>query len=104
MVLAVDFDHTIQDNDHPVPGRRMGPPMPGAKEAMERLHRLGHQVIIHSCNRSKVIADWMQYYQIPYHSIWDQPGKPVADRYIDDKGLHFESWEQTLRELEAWNE
>lgn len=77
----------------------MGPPMLGAKEALERLKQEGHTILIHSCNRANVIAEWMAYFNITYSSIWCGTGKPVADVYIDDKGLKFESWQQTLTKI-----
>ena len=92
MVIALDFDRVIHDTDHPKEGRKMGPPLLGAKEALVDLFRQGHQIIVHSCNRPKVIQDWMQYYEIPYHYVWNQVGKPVADWYVDDRGVKFTSW------------
>ena len=77
----------------------MGEPMPGAREALEGLMRT-HYIIIHSCNRLSVIADWMAYYHIPYNTIWQAPGKPVADWYIDDRALEFKgSWPEVLEKI-----
>jgi len=101
MTLAIDFDYTIHDNAHPVPGRKMGPPMPGAKEALELFKRHGHEIIIHSCNNPRVIRDWMLYWQVPFDSIWTEPGKPIADFYIDDRAFRFTSWSQTLEDIIA---
>jgi hypothetical protein len=97
-VLAIDFDEVIHDMAHPVPGRKMGPPMPGVKDALETLVSLGHTILIHSCNNTTVIREWMKYWQIPFHSIIEGH-KPVADVYIDDKALRFETWPKTLMEL-----
>jgi len=97
MRLALDFDGVLHDAAHPKEGRRMGGPMPGAKEALEQLG-VRHNVIIHSCNRPSVIRDWMKYYQIPYHSIWEGQGKVAADLYVDDKGYHFTGdWLEVLK-------
>ena len=92
MIIAIDFDRVIHDTDHPKEGRKMGPPMEGAKEALRDLFRQGHQIIIHSCNRPEVIQKWMQYYEIPYHYVWDGVGKPVAHYYVDDRAVKFTSW------------
>lgn len=97
--FAIDWDGVIHDWDHPVAGRKLGPPMLHAKEVMQALFDAGHTIIIHSCNRPEVIAKWMAFYNIPYHLIWDQPGKPVADWYVDDNALRFESWQQVLRDI-----
>jgi len=101
VVIACDFDGVIHDWEHPIPGRHMGPPMVGAKEALERLRARGHTILIHSCNRPKVIADFMQYYGLPFNGIWEGQGKPACDCYLDDKALTFVSWADTLETLRA---
>ena len=101
MTLAIDWDNTIHDTLHPVEGRRLGPPLPGAREALTELKRRGHHIVINSCNRASVIRDWMLYYSIPYDSIWEGQGKVVADLYVDDSGYSFSSWERTMRDLEG---
>jgi hypothetical protein len=102
--LAIDFDDTIHDRQNPKPGRRMGEPLPGAKETIEALRARGWYILIHSCNRPEVIRDWMQYYQIPYDAIWGaSPGdlgqKPAADWYIDDRAICFTTWEDVLEKV-----
>ena len=112
MTLAVDFDRTIMDTDHPPPGHRLGNPLHGAVETLQKLHGMGFQIIIHSCRSNegersiKVMKDWLDHFQIPYDRIWGEPpcalGKPIADAYIDDRGLRFTSWEQVLEELDNY--
>ena len=80
----------------------MGEPMPGAKESLEALERAGHYLMIHSCNRPKVIADWMTYYNIPFHHIWTESGKPVADFYLDDRSVKFTSWVALGTDTRTW--
>ena len=85
----------------------MGPPMPGAAEAMRLLKAANHNLIIHSCNRTKVIRDWMAYNNIPFDSIWgespaDNGHKPVASIYLDDRGIRFTSWAQALTDIEGY--
>ena len=102
MILAIDFDGVIHNWQQPKPDRKMGPPMEGAKEAITRLKRDGYHIIIHSCNRAGVIADWMAYYEIPYTSVWQGQGKPVADRYLDNLGVRFTSWASLSPRPEEW--
>lgn len=94
-VLAIGFDGVIHDKAHPVPGRRMGGPMPGAERAMTALHAGGCRLIVHcvwadSEHNRRVICDWLSYYMIPFDEITNI--KPAADVYLDDKAVRFASW------------
>ncbi len=102
MIIAVDFDGVIHDWQHPKPGRRMGPPVSGAKDALIQLKAQGHTILIHSCNRPSVIYDWMKYYEVPYDTIWDGLGKPKADRYLDDRAVKFTDWSSLNTDPELW--
>jgi hypothetical protein len=94
MILAIDFDDTIHDSKNPPKGGRMGPPMKGAKEAVDNFKRQGHTIIIHTVWGTKegapTIAKWLEYFQIPYDEITNI--KPNADLFIDDKAVHFTDW------------
>lgn len=93
-VLAIDFDGVIHDNKNPIPGRKMGLPIEGAKEAVTKYYLRGHRIIIFSVwaneRGKKVIADWLKYYVIPFNDITNI--KPEADVYLDDKAVRFTTW------------
>lgn len=97
MILAIDFDGVIHDFKHPIPGRRMGPPMAGCKEALTKFKQRGDNLIIFTvwgdAKGQKTIADFMKYYELPYDSITNI--KPQADAYLDDKAIRFVSWAET---------
>ena len=102
MIIAIDFDHTICDTAHPIPGRRMGPPMEGVKDALRELRANGHTIIVHTVwgdeKGRKTIADFMNYYELPFNEITNI--KPLASFYVDDKAVRFEgNWEETLKRL-----
>lgn len=99
MILAIDFDNVVHDQKHPLPGGRMGAPIEGAADAMYDLKQQGHKLIIHSVGggNSKYISDWLEYYEIPYDLITNI--KPNADYYLDDKAVHFDNWDQALRDM-----
>ena len=100
MVIAIDFDGVLHQYDLPKEGRKMGPPINGARQAMLSLKAMGHHLMIFSCNRESVIADWMNYYKIPFDEIWTGQGKPSYDLLIDDKAIHFNgSWSDALMEV-----
>ena len=94
-VVLIDFDGVLHDIKHPVPGRRMGPPMPGAKEGMEKLKARGNKLIVFSVRAReggvKVIMDWMTYYEIPFDDITNI--KVNADWLVDDRAIPFSSWD-----------
>ena len=98
MILAIDFDGVVHDFRHPVPGRRMGPPKEGCKEALEKLKSQGHEIIIHTVwgdeKGQAVISKFMEYYQLPFDSITNI--KPNADYYIDDKAVLFTEWKDLV--------
>jgi hypothetical protein len=96
MILFIDFDSTVHDDKNPVEGRKMGLPIAGAKEALEKFLTQGHQIVIFTARAKdeyskKVVSDWMYFYNIPFHDITNI--KRNADYYIDDKAIHFEKWE-----------
>jgi len=102
VIIYVDFDHTLADTDHPLPGYKMGPPMKGAFEALSSLRRKGHEVVIFTVRGGtyegiKSIRDWMHYFKIPYDSITNVKGN--FDILVDDRAIFHTSWEQTLREM-----
>jgi hypothetical protein len=94
MIYAIDFDGVVHDHKKPIIGRRMGAPMEGAKEALEKLKSQHNKIIIHSIwgDDQKTIGDWMKFYEIPFDSITNI--KPPADVYLDDKAVRFTSWKE----------
>lgn len=99
MTLAIDFDGVVHDHKRPIAGRRMGPPIEGAQEALAQLKWQGHRIIIHSVwgGEKKTIGDWMVFYKIPYDDITNI--KPQADIYLDDKAVRFTSWREFVPTL-----
>lgn len=90
MVVAIDFDHTLVDYDEP---------LPGAKEALQKLRDAGHKILIHSCNNEEWIRRILNTYEMPYDYIWDG-GKPVCHAYVDDRAIAFSGdWDATLAEI-----
>jgi hypothetical protein len=107
MKVCLDFDGVLHDASNPVPGRRMGPPMSGALDAVLWLWHEQHQLVI--CTANNVSPDpsknhikaWLRYYQFPEIPVVRE--KPMADCYIDDKALRFDNWGQALFALKRWS-
>jgi phosphoglycolate phosphatase-like HAD superfamily hydrolase len=102
MILAIDYDGVIHDRANPVEGRKLGPPLPGAVEALDDLHAAGHTIIVHTLmattpSGTRVVEDWLDYYGIEHHGV--TAIKPAADFYIDDKAIRHTSWPDTLQQI-----
>lgn len=97
--IAIDFDSTIHDPFNVKKGYKMGQPVPGAVDALTYLKDQGHYIIIFptwadNMQRRKAIVDWLNYFKVPFDDITSV--KPDADLYIDNRGLRFETWAQSL--------
>lgn len=81
-------------------------PIPGAVEYLQKLKADGNYIIIHTArnmktynnnigqiiaNQSSVVIEWLKKHEIPFDEL--HFGKPLADFYIDDKAIRFESWD-----------
>jgi len=109
--VAVDFDGVIHRysmgwHDGTIYDR----PMEGAAASLKKLEDHGCQIVIYSTRaEGKYIngwwqegqrddmIEWLDYYHIPYHEV--AGGKPMAHVYIDDRGLRFEDWRSTMKQL-----
>lgn len=69
----------------------MGPPMPGAKEALRSLHLDGHHIIIFTTIEIGLVREWLRFHGV---TNWDSitNSKPEADFYLDDKAVRFTNW------------
>lgn len=98
MILNIDFDGVIHDYKNPIPGRFMGKPIDGAREALETLKRQGHTIVVFTVrgaeSNKKHIIDFMNYYHLPFDDITNI--KKYADIYLDDRGMKFLDWQQAL--------
>lgn len=107
--ICIDFDGVIADYSQGWQGPDIfGAPMPGAAEALQHLHQNGWKVIIFTTRsnthglRSYLERNGIWYDEINENS--DQPdgsnpGKPVADCYVDDRAVRFIDWRQALHDI-----
>lgn len=100
-IICVDFDGVIHNFKHPIKGRRMGAPIEGTKEALTYLRSRGGFIVVFTvwgdAKGQKTISDFMNYYELPFDDITNI--KIKADYYIDDHGIRFTNWEDTLKLL-----
>lgn len=111
--ICVDYDGTLCDFAYPGIGRIKD----GAREALKAFRAMGFYILIYSCRTSswhheifgghpgdkalerprvQAMIAWLNEQDIPYDEVDDgTKGKPLADYYIDDKGIRFEdNWKE----------
>lgn len=114
--IAVDLDGVILNfNWNSWSSRDMdyfGVPIKGSINGLKRLRKLGYRIIIHTCRTNPVLNNGytleklyekvkriLKKHKIPHDEIWLGAGKPIADFYIDDRAIKFESWRQVIQDI-----
>lgn len=100
LIIALDFDgvlHGYSKEWHD--GTIYDPPIKGTLEALDKLQDDGYEFVVFTCrDKTEDIEAWiLQQFGI-YIRVTN--GKPYADMYIDDRGWHFQNWEDTLKEID----
>lgn len=113
--ICIDFDNTICTFAYP----NIGPMKKGALEAAHYLRSMGFRIIVSSCRTCKYypeifapnggvtgkgagvhkdMVSWLDAHKYPYNEIDEgEKGKPLADYYVDDKGVFFvDDWEKIV--------
>lgn len=100
MTLAIDFDgviHKYSKKWHD--GTIYDEPVEGVKEALGKLKKAGYRVIIFTARLDRAaIQYWMIENGMEKGAYWDEITnmKIPARVYIDDRGLRFLNWKDTL--------
>lgn len=114
-IIALDYDGTIVQNAWPDHGK----PLPGAAKSIKQLLN-DFDIVIHTCRiapydmeggkrtGSEVAKEVtavhakLRMMGLPWLPIHQDPWKPNADIYLDDKGMHFTGWQDVNRQIEKW--
>lgn len=99
MLIALDFDGVLHDATNIPTGKRMGPPMPGALDAVRALVARGHALVVHT-TRGDIgahVTNWLRYFEFPAMPVTNI--KPNADVFIDDRAIRFTDWPSALAAL-----
>jgi len=109
--IMIDFDgtiHTYSKGFHD--GSLYDGPTEGCKEGMSFLKNLGFELVIFTSRVSKetnpdtykineeMVRKWLDKYGVPFDRISAE--KMFALCYIDDRGIRFSTWPDTLHILE----
>lgn len=97
--LGVDLDDTIATSKYPK--FKLGKPINGSKEALDKLTKNGWKVIIYTSrpwNEYDVVERWLIKWSIPFRRIIC--GKLLPRIFIDDRNIEFDgNWKKALKKV-----
>jgi hypothetical protein len=97
--IAIDFDGVLHRYSRGwQDGKLYDPPMPGSYDALARLAETCNLVVFTTRQDLTPVIYWLNAF-FPGLSIRVTNVKPKAYVYIDDRGLRFTSWQDTLDQL-----
>jgi len=121
VIIAIDLDGVIFDFEWDKwkadKLNYFGNLIPGAREAISELKNKGNEIIIYTSRlnsyplpssefqtpsiyeRVAAVEGALNRAEIPFDLLWCKIGKPVADIYIDDRGIRFQSWKETMEKI-----
>ena len=110
--VAIDFDGVVHGNSKGFyDGTVYDPPIEGSVEAIKWFHSQGLDIVLFTAKvkpdrplvdgktGEELIWEWLAKYEINSYIKEITCEKPRAIVYIDDRGIRFESWEQTLKQF-----
>ena len=109
--IAIDFDGVIHKNSKGYyDGTIYDEPIEGSRESLEQLSKQYDVVIftakakpdrglINGKTGTQLVWEWLKKYDMDKFVTKVTAEKPRAVAYVDDKGITFTDWKQTLREL-----
>ena len=109
--IAIDFDGVIHKSSKGFyDGTIYDEPVEGVKKGLEYLSK-SCKLVVYTCkanpNRppingksgTELIWEWLEDYNLSQYISDIVYGKPNAKYYIDDKGIRFINWNQTIKEI-----
>jgi hypothetical protein len=105
--IAIDIDGAVFKYAEWQGIHNFGEPIEGAKEALAELQKMGYHIIIRTTRVNEhinsdyseeelidILTKGLDKAEIPWDEI--SVAKPLADFYVDDRSIKFESWPQIL--------
>lgn len=110
LTVAFDFDGVLAQYSGWKGHTHYGPPVLGMRELLQSLRAQGHKIIIYTTRGNSEIAEWCRVHGFPYDYInrnpaiqGNNPGKPIADVYVDDRSIRFDPADLDVLENEILN-
>ena len=110
--IAIDFDGVIHKNSKGYyDGTIYDEPIEGSLDAIKKLSEK-YDIVIYTCKAIQdrpeingktgvmLVDEWLEKYGIRDYVKRITSEKPRAQIYIDDKGYHFENWNDTIKYVE----
>lgn len=110
--ICVDFDGVLHQYTGWKGDDVFDGPVMGAPECMQYLARQGHTLILHTTRAvTPKLKSWLEQHKVPIHYFNESPrkpsnsnsGKPLADVYLDDRGVQFNgNWPDAVQQIESF--
>lgn len=93
MKVAVDFDGVIRDTKGiPTESSWTDEPTEGAKDAINYLVEIGHEVYVCTANANlDAVNEWLTKWKFPDLEVTNKK-KTGTKVYIDDRAVRFTNW------------
>jgi hypothetical protein len=111
--IAIDFDGVIHGNSKGFhDGTVYDEPIVGSLDAVKHFYNQGYSIIVFTAKAkpdrplvngktgAQLVWDWLGNYNFSSYINKVTAEKPRALVYIDDKGLRFNNWEETLKQVD----
>ena len=97
--VMIDLDGVLATEERTF-DRPLAQPLPGAKEALDKLRAAGHTIVVYTARgwaEFRYTKQWLEDNGFAFDGL--HMGKPIADVWIDDRAIRHEDWTQTTKLL-----
>ena len=109
--IAVDLDGVIFEYRDWKGIEHFGKPIKNARRSLDMFRKMGFKIVVYTCRTNPklhteyplpqlelMVRKALLSAEIPFDEV-SIGGKPIALYYIDDRGIRFENWEDTMFQI-----
>lgn len=103
-VASFDFDGVLAMYEGWKGRNHFGPPVPGMRQILQDLKKDGWRIIVFTTRGCTEVKEWCEEHNMPADYFnqnpeisGQNPGKPVASFYVDDRAINFDGDVDKLR-------